>query len=83
MSLFKNILWRKGLIRTVRRAQTSPLLFFGKKSLVSKMLESQCHNQFYNLNLYLSHEVGSESEITPCIKINKPLVVVYIFNNVM
>ena len=35
------------------------------------------------LKKFLSHDVASESDITPCIKINKPLVVYRFMGNVM
>ena len=34
------------------------------------------------LNLYLSYDMASENEITPCIKIDKPLVVYRFSGNV-
>ena len=41
--------------------------------------------QFYNFNPFpiLSHDVPSVSEITPCVKINKPLVVYRFSGNVI
>ena len=37
----------------------------------------------YKKNVFLSYDVASESEITPCIKIDKPLVVYRFTGNVM
>ena len=45
--------------------------FYGIISLMSSTL------------LYLSHDIASESDITTCIKIDKPLVVYRFIGNVM
>ena len=52
-------------------------------SITILLTDSNCLNMIFGAQNIFSYDVASGSEITPCIKIDKPLVVYRFSGNVM